>query len=118
MSLVTITRILCDGCGAAVEGEPIALSTRSSASYHDAQKKARAAGWLIQERSYRRNAHYCHDCADKPQQPIKSEPRPRKCQECKDITRANNADKHPRRINMGYRRCQTCGWKRTIWEYK
>ena len=118
MSLETTTRIICDGCGATVEGKPVALSTRASASYWDAQKKAKASGWLVQERSYRRNAHYCQGCADKPQQPVKSATRPKKCQECRDIAKADKADKHPRRICMGYHRCAACGWKRKTWEYQ
>lgn len=118
MSLETITRIICDGCGTAMEGKPEPLSTRASGSYWDAKKRAMEDGWIVQTRSYRRDAHYCRDCADKPQNPIQSPPRPKKCQECRDIAKADKADKHPRRVNMGYYRCKTCRWKRTIWEYK
>lgn len=117
MSLETKTRIICDGCGAAIEGEPSILATDVAASYWDAKRKAKAQRWIVQERSYRRDAHYCHACADKPQKPVKNPERPKKCQECREITKSEKSDTRYR-ICMGYNRCETCGWKRVRWQYK
>lgn len=118
MSLKITAKLLCDNCRAEIVGKTCDRSTRSGESYWDAKRVADKNGWLTVSRGrYRKPAHYCNDCADKPVAKIQDPPRPKKCQECKDAAKANKADKHPRRMNMGYRRCPTCGWKRTIWEY-
>jgi len=100
-----------------VDGRPCELATTISESYWDARNKAKADGWVISERAYRRDAHYCNECADKPQQPLKSKDRPKKCQECRDLTKANKIDPRPK-MRMGYCRCSVCGWRRIIWKYK
>jgi len=117
MSLETRTRIICDGCGAFVEGKAGQLATSIGGSYWDAKKKAKAAGWLTTERPYRRDVHYCNDCADKPQKPIRNPERPKKCQECREVSRTDKTDTR-QRICMGWHRCRNCGWKRTTWKYK
>lgn len=107
----------CDGCGAFVEGRVGHLATSIGESYWDARRKTKAAGWLTTERAYRRDIHYCNECADKPQKPIKNPARPKKCQECRDVTRAEKTDTRPR-MNMGWCRCAVCGWRRKLWKYK
>lgn len=117
MSLETKTRIICDGCGAFVEGKSVHLATSVAASYWDALDKAKAAGWLRADRAYRRDVHYCKECADKPQKPVKTAERKKKCQKCREISQAEKS-RTGYWVNMGWARCEFCGWKRTIWQHK
>lgn len=118
MSLEITAKLICDNCRAEIIGKTGNRSTHSTESYGDAKRTAEKTGWITVSRGrYRKPAHYCKACADKPASAPNEPPRQKKCQECRDIAKANKADKHPRRMNMGYRRCESCGWKRTIWEY-
>lgn len=117
VSLETKTRIVCDGCGTFIEGKLAHLATETWRSKSDAINKAKAEGWLTVERAYRRDVHYCRQCADTPQKPILSPARKKKCQPCRDKTKADNTDTRYK-VNMGYSRCDVCGWKRIHWKYK
>lgn len=84
MSLEIQARLICDNCGAVVQGKVCHRSTLSGESYWDAAKQAAAAKWITVSRGrYRRPAHYCNLCADKPVAKIKDPPRKPKCKTCR-----------------------------------
>jgi hypothetical protein len=83
MSLEIITRLICDNCGSIITGKTGSRSTLCGESYWDASKQAQKAGWVTVSRGYRKPAHYCKECADKPVVKIKEPPRPPKCKRCK-----------------------------------
>lgn len=70
------SRIVCDGCGAVVEGRVGFSTTRAYESYVDADVKAKRAGWTALDHGrYYKRRHFCPACADKPLPKLKALPR-------------------------------------------
>jgi len=63
MSVEIRAKVICDGCGASVEGKIVNKSTYASAAYWDAGDKAKKAKWITCQR-YGPARHYCQACAD------------------------------------------------------
>ena len=63
MSVEIRAKIICDGCGAAIEGKLQNRTTWGFESYWDAKKEAQRRRWLINTR-YGTAKHYCQKCAD------------------------------------------------------
>ena len=83
MSLEVSAKIICDNCCAFIEGRPSSRSTRCSESYWDAMGTAKKNGWITVSRGrYRKPAHYCQFCSDKPAPVIKDGPRRKRCRGC------------------------------------
>ena len=72
MSLEITARLTCDNCGSVVTGATCHRSTRAAESYWDAMETAKKNGWVTVSRGrFRKPAHYCKDCADKPMPKLK-----------------------------------------------
>lgn len=63
MSIEIRAKIICDGCGATIEGKLQTRTSQGQDSYWDAKHKAKKARWVINER-YGPAKHYCAKCAD------------------------------------------------------
>lgn len=63
MSVEIRVRLVCDNCGAAIDGKVGYKTTWWFESYVDAQKQANEARWMTLPR-YGKTRHLCGSCAD------------------------------------------------------
>ena len=63
MSVEIRAKIICDGCGAVVEGKIQTRTAHGMESYWSAKKEVMLLRWLINQK-YGLPKHYCQKCAD------------------------------------------------------
>ena len=58
-------KIICDQCGATIEGPVEHRTTQGMRSYWEAKREAKKRHWLVMSRGrYRTDKHFCYICAD------------------------------------------------------
>lgn len=87
VSLEIKATIICDGCGAKLEGKTQTRSTEYQSSYKHVKREWKKLGWIVNLR-YGPACHYCPACLDKPQKPPALVRKPKRVYPpCKNIIR-------------------------------
>lgn len=63
MSVEIRAKVICDGCGAVIEGMLATETTYGMETWWDCKKKMKQQRWVIAQR-YGKARHFCQPCAD------------------------------------------------------
>lgn len=76
MSVEIRAKVICDGCGAVIDGKVSTETTTGMSTYWDCKAQMKQKLW-IQANRYGKAKHYCQSCADgQPKSPNNQAQRP------------------------------------------